>query len=245
MWESHIRLCGVLLLLAIPIAVADFVLFRSKGGGWISLDLTGIITSIYVIVVVIHVGLSTLALKYFPGQGFWILHGSSAIISILLFSSSAAAYFKLQDRNARIRYEETHAARAKLMNVITLNGWMFSPDPENATEIIVSVTVSESGRFACSANGRGSGDYGESYFYSDKVEQRQVEKGEHFNHSMPLIRSRPGIPEDIEIMLHLFADENGSAGENISKIFRSDPEVEDDGHFFYGVLPEPVRTLDE
>jgi hypothetical protein len=239
MWESHIRLCAVLFLLAIPIAIADYVLLKSKGGGWISLDFRGILTGAYLIVVVIHLGLSSIALKSFPQYGFWFLHGSSAVASIIVFSAGAFTIFQLKDRKDRIRYEETSAARATLAKVITLDGWTFSPDPENATEIIVSVTVSESGRFACGANGRAGGDYGEWYFHSDDVKQRQVEKGEHFKHSLPLKRSRPGVPEQIEITLYLFADSTGSAGTNVIKIFTPNPEVDDDGHNFYGVLPAP------
>jgi len=33
MWEYHTRLCALFLFLAIPIAIADFVLFERQGWG--------------------------------------------------------------------------------------------------------------------------------------------------------------------------------------------------------------------
>jgi hypothetical protein len=239
MWESHIRLCMVLLLLAIPVAIADFFVLKDKGGGWISLDFRGILTGAYLIIAGIHVVMSSAAVKFFPQQALWSLHALSAPLSVIVFSAGVYVYGQWHNHRDWVQYEKTRASRSKLANVVALNGWKFSPDQENATEIIVSVSVSESGRFACSAHGRDADEYSEWYLYSDGVKQRQVEKGEKFTHTLPLKRSRPGIPEVIEITLYLFADSTGSAGTNVTKVFTPQPSRDDDGHFFYGVLPPP------
>lgn len=247
MWESHLRFCAVLMLIAIPIALADFLLLKGKGGNWISLDFRGVLIGAYLIVLVIHVGLSSLAIKYFPQQGLGIIHGMSALASIMVFSAGVFVYFKWHDQREAARHKEISDSRAKLVDVITLNDWRFLPNPENATEIIVSVTVSESGRFACGANGKdepvNETDDMVWYFNSENVKQRQVAKNEQFIHSLPLKRSRPGVPNTVEITLYLFADSSGSAGVNIVKIFTPRVETDDDGHNFYEVLPAPNENL--
>lgn len=107
---------------------------------------------------------------------------------------------------------------------------------------MVSVSVSESGRFSCNANGYGEGEYGEMYFHSDKVKQRQVKKGEHFTHAIPITWLKEGQPAKIEITLYLFADTTGSAGQNVVKVFTTQPTREDDGHSFFDVLPPPNQV---
>lgn len=239
MLESHTRLCVILLLLSIPIAIADFILLKDKGGGWISLDFRGILTGAYLIVMVLHIMISTIMIKYFSWQQVGTVHGISAVFSIGLFCLSVFGYFTWQKKQDRERYEATQAIRAKLFHVLSLDEWKYSPDSINATEIIVSVTVSESGRFSCNANGFGEGEFGEMLFHSDKVKQRGVEKGEHFVHTIPIKWLKAGVPEKIEITLYLFADNTGSAGQDVTKIFTTHPTRDDDGQYFYELLPPP------
>jgi len=242
MWEQHFRLCAILLFLIIPIAIADFVLLKGKGGGWISLDFSGILTGAYAIAVVIHIVISTLTLKYSSWQQVGMVHGLSIVFSIGLFCAGVYGYYDWQKKQSRKQYEETLAVRAKLFHVLTLSEWRYSPDLKNATEILVSVSVSESGRFSCNANGYGEGEFGEMQFHSDKVQQRQVEKGERFTHSIPIKWVKEGEPAKIEITLYLFADKTGSAGQNVIKVFTTQPEREDDGHSFFDLLPPPNQT---
>lgn len=242
MWEYHIRLCFILLFLTIPIAIADFVLLKDKGGGWISLDFRGILTGAYLIVVVLHIIISTLTLKYTSWQHVAMVHSFSAVFSIGLFCAGAYGYFAWQKSLDRRQYEQTRATRAKLFHVLSLKEWWYSPDSKNPTEIIVSVSVSESGRFSGNANGYGEGEYGEMHFHSDKVQQRHVKKGEHFTHAIPITWVKEGMPSMIEITLYLFADSTGSAGQNVIKVFTPQPTREDDGHNFYDVLPPPNQA---
>jgi hypothetical protein len=247
MWEIHIRICVALLLIAIPVALADFFLLKSKGGDWISLDFRGVLIGAYCIVLAIHLGLSSTAVKIYPQQSLWTLHGMSAMASIIVFSAGVFTFHKRSKKRDSVRYEQFRARRARLADVITLNDWRFLPSPEDANEIIVSVTVSESGRFACGANGKDEAvnDQGDVvwYFYSENVKQKQVVKNEHFIHSIPLKRSRPGVADYTEITLYLFADSTGSAGMNVIKIFTPHPETDDDGHNFYEVIPPPNKNL--
>lgn len=241
MWESHIRVCAVLLFLILPIALADYALLKGKSGGWISLDFSGIVTGAYVIVLALHIAISTLALRLIPSQGMWVVHSISAAIAFVLFCAGAYGYFTWNDHRDRKQYETSRAARAILFDVLTLNEWRYSPDRQNATEIIVSVTVRESGRFSCNASAYEEGENGEMVFYGDHVQQRMVEPGEHFTHVIPLKWVKAGLPEQVEITLYLFADSIGSAGKDVIKIFTAQPAREDDGHYFYGVLPPPSR----
>jgi hypothetical protein len=239
MWEYHTRLCALFLFLAIPIAIADFVLLKDKGGGWISLDFRGILTGGYMIIVFLHIVISTLTLKYTSWQSVGMVHGLSVIVSIGLFCAGVYGYFGWQKSRDRAQYEATRAIRSKLFHVLTLNEWWYSPEPKNATEISVLVSVSESGRFSCNASGYGEGEYGEMHFHSDNVKQRKVEKGEHFTHTIPITWVKAGEPAKVEITLYLFADNTGSAGQNVIKVYTPQPTREDDGHNFYDLLPLP------
>lgn len=239
MWENHLRLCTILLLLIIPIAIFDFAMLKGKSGDWISLDFRGIITGIYVIVVVVHIALSSAMIRFSLSQNLWSVHGISALLAIVLFSVCTYGYDKWRRNREHREYEMVRASRAKLFDVLTLNNWSYSPESSNAKEIIISVTIRESGRFTCNASGYGEGEYGEMCFYGDRVMQRKVEKGENFMHTIPLKWIKPVSPARVEITLYLFADRTGSAGVDITKIFTTQPDIEDDGHFFYGVLPSP------
>lgn len=45
-------------------AITDFTLLKDKGGGWISLDLRGLRTGAYLLMVVLHIVISTIIMKY-------------------------------------------------------------------------------------------------------------------------------------------------------------------------------------
>lgn len=138
-------------------------------------------------------------------------------------------------------------AKHKLFeNVITLDQWKFSTSPDSATDLSISVTINESGRFAAGVTGKNNeeGDFGKWYFQSENVEQRMVAKGEHFNFNIPLKRYNSGVPRNIAITLYLFSDSTGSAGRDVIKIFQSVPEIESyNDQYFYGVLPNPTELL--
>ena len=51
-----------------------------------------------------------------------------------------------------------------------------------------------------------------------------------------------GPPEAVQIALYLFKAPNGPAVDDIEKIFMKSPQQDDDGQFFYGVLPAPSHS---
>jgi hypothetical protein len=241
MISPHVRVCIGLAIAAIPVAMFDVLMLGRGSGGWISLDFTGILIGAYLLFLPLHFIVSTIGVNLFPKANLWMIHLPSAVIAILLFSGGVYGYTELEDNNNTRRYEEEQASRKLFQNVITLNHWGFSPNADSATNISISVTMSESGRFAVGATGRDAGDYGEWYFKSENEEQRTVAKGEHFDFNIPLKRYRDGVPKNIEITLYLFADSTGSAGTNVIKIFQSTPVARQfDNEYFYGALPKPT-----
>jgi hypothetical protein len=47
--------------------------------------------------------------------------------------------------------------------------------------------------------------------------------------------------DDVRITLYLFKASSGPATGDIAKVFMNSPKEEDDGEYFYGVLPPPSR----
>jgi hypothetical protein len=229
-------------LLSIPIAIIDSLLLGRSSGGWISLDLTGLLIGAYLLFLVTHIAVSTAAVFLFPNAGMWTIHLPSALLAVFLLSAGIYTYTEIQDKASASRYEEEREKSMLFKNVISLDSWKFSPNPDSATNLSISVTVSESGRFAVGATGRDEGDYGEWYFQSENEEQRMVDKGEHFDFNIPLKRERYGVPKNIEITLYLFSDTTGSAGRDVIKVFQSAPvERELDGDYFRAPLPKPRK----
>lgn len=239
MISLHVRICVGLALLSIPVAIADAqILGKGSGGGWIYLDFKGFFIGAYLFFLPIHFVVSTIAVNAFPKANVWMIHPPSALVAILLLCGGVYLHMELQDKSQDKADRARQAEHKLLENVITLDRWGFSTSPDSATDIFISLTVSESGRFAVRATGRGEGDYGEWYFQSEDVEQRMVAKGEHFDYHIPLKRHRYGVPDDIEITLSLYADTTGSAKKNIIKVFYSFPAVIEDSQRFYVPLPK-------
>jgi hypothetical protein len=226
--------------LAIPIAIVDYNLLKPGSGGWISLNFRGYLIGAYAILLLIHFLISSFGVKLFSANSLWMIHGGSFIVSVAILSIGVTLYITTLKKMDRQRYEASQAKRQLLVNVLELNEWSYLPNAETATEILVTVTSRESGRFATRADGKVDGDSIDWFFYSDQVPQRQVAKGEKFIHHIPLKRHHDGVPTMIEITLYLFADSTGSAGANVTKIYTTHLTTEDDGSYFYSHLPEPV-----
>ncbi|NJM26476.1 MAG: hypothetical protein HC859_14350 [Bacteroidia bacterium] len=151
-------------------------------------------------------------------------------------------YFIYDNRRRHIdhaAYVERQQQRRKLMDVIELRRWWYIPDASTAEQIYVMVKVNEGGRFSGNAQGREEGTFGNQVFASADVVQRQVAPGEEFTFLFPLTRYREGSADEVSIALYLFKDNAGTAAEDVSIIFTTHPELEDDGHFLYAALPEP------
>ena len=244
-WRKHLIICLVLGLLAIPIYFLDRTLLGPSGGNWITLDFRGLIFWTYIILVAIQVAVSSVAVLLFPKAGALRIHLGSAVLALVLFITGVAVYGKLRRLAMSNEYRTMMANRRPLMNVIELRKWWYLPDESHPTEIRVSVVIHQPGRFAGNVIGEQRDPSGSSttIFQSNNgpESQRQVRSGEAFIYPFPLKFLNTGHADDVRITLYLFKAPGGPAAGDISKVFMKSPQREDDGEYFYGVLPPPSQ----
>jgi len=245
-WRKHLTICLVLGLLAIPIYFLDrAVLGGGRGGNWITLDFRGLIIWTYITLVAIDVTLSSVAVLLFPKAGALRIHLGSIVLAVVLLITGAALYGKLRRLAISHDYRTLMARRRPLMNAIELKEWWYVPDETDPKEIDVSVVVHQSGRFAGNVTGEQtdpSGDFTTVFQSTNGPEsQRQVRSGEAFTYEFPLKFLTAGRPDDVRVTLYLFKAPSGPAAGDIEKVFMKSPQREDDGEYFYGVLPAPSQ----
>lgn len=245
-WRKHLIICLVLGLLAIPIYFLDRALLSPSGGNWISLDFRGLIFWTYITVVAIDVILSSVAVLLFPKAGALWIHLGSMALAVVLFITGIAVYGKLRRVAASNEYRTMIDKRRPLMNVIELKEWWYVPDENHPTEIRVNVAIHQSGRFAGNVTGEQTDPSGSSTIIFESSNgpesQRQVRSGEAFTYSFPLKFVSAGHADDMRITLYLFKGSSGPAAGDITKVFMKSPQRDDDGDYFYGVLPPPFST---
>ena len=249
-WRKHLIICLVLGLLALPIYFLDHALLgpQAGGGNWIMLDFRGLIFWTYVTVLAIHLTLSSMAVLLFPKAGLLRIHASSILISVILFVAGVSAYGKLRRAAVSNEHRAFMESRKPLINVIELKQWWYVPDENHPTEIRVRVVVHQSGRFAADVTGQQtdpSGDFTTIFQSTNGPDsQRQVRSGEAFTYAFPLEFLNVGHANDVRITLYLFKAPSGPAPGDITKVFMKSPQQEDDGEYFYGVLPPPSHPAE-
>ena len=241
-WRKHLLICLVLGLLAIPIYFLDWALLGGSGGGnWIKLDFRGLIFWTYITLVAVHVTLSSIALLLFPKAGALWIHLGSMVLSVILLVTGVAAYSKMHRLAVSNEYRASMESRRSLMNVIELKEWSYFPDENQPTQIRVGVVVHQSGRFAGNVTGEQTDSSGSSTTIFESTNgpesQRQVRNGDAFTYAFPLKFLTAGRADDVRITLYLFKAASGPATGDIAKVFMKSPQHEDDGEYFYGVLP--------
>ena len=245
LWRKHLIICLVLGWLAIPIYFLDRTLLSPGGGNWISLDFRGLIFWTYITLVGIQVVVSSIAVLLFPKTGALWIHLGSMVLAVVLFITGVAVYGKLHRLAVSNEYRTMMAKRRPLMNVIELKEWWYVPDDSHPTEIRVNVVVHQSGRFAGGVRGEQTEPSGSSTTIFEDTNgpesQRQVPDGEAFTYAFPLKFLNAGHPDDVRITLYLFKAPDGPAAGDITKIFMKSPQRDDDGEYFYGVLPPPSQ----
>jgi len=68
-----------------------------------------------------------------------------------------------------------------------------------------------------------------------------VRSGEPFTYAFPLKFFTTGRVDDVRITLYLFKAPSGPAAGDIAKVFVKSPQRDDDGEYFYGVLPPLLK----
>jgi len=243
-WRKHLTICLALGLLAVPVYFLDLAATGAGGGSnWITLDFRGLIFWTYITLLAIHVSLSSVAVPLFPKSGALRIHFGSLLFSLILLVTGFVAYGKLR-RLAIYNQQRTFMeSRKPLMKAIELKQWWYVPDEIHPTEIHVSVVVHQSGRFAGNATGEQTDPSGSSTTVFESTNgpesQRQVSSGEAFTYALPLKVLRTGHADNVRITLYLFKAPSGPAPGDVTKVFMNSPQQDDDGEYFYGVLPTP------
>jgi hypothetical protein len=248
-WRKHLIICLLLGLLAIPIYFLDRALLRGGGGGnLITLDFRGVLFWSYVTLIAIHVTVSSVAVLLFPKAGALRIHLGSMVVSVILLVTGIAVYGKLRRLAISNEHQALMASRKPLSNVIELETWWYFPDESHPTKIRVSVIVHQSGRFAGDVVGErtDSSDSSETVFVSTNgpESQRQVSDGQAFTYAFPLKFLAAGRADDVRITLYVFTASSGPAADDIAKVFMRLPQQDDDGEYFYGVLPPPSQPTE-
>jgi hypothetical protein len=241
-WRKHLIICLVLGLLAIPVYFLDRALLGGGGGGnWITLDFRGLIFWSYITLIAVHVTLSSIAFLLFPKAGALRIHLGSMVLAVVLLITGVVVYGKLRRLAMSNEYRTMMATRRPLMNVIELKEWSYFPDESHPTEIRVSVVVHQSGRFAGNVTGEQKDSSGSSTTIFESANgpesQRQVRSDEAFTYAFPLKFLIAGRADDVRVILYLFKAPSGPAAGDIAKVFMRSPQRDDDGEYFYGVLP--------
>jgi hypothetical protein len=234
-------------MLAIPVYLLDRALLGPQvgGGNWITLDFRGLIFWTYVTLLAIQITISSIAVPLLPKSGALRIHLGSIVISVILLVTGVAAYGKLRRLAISNEQEALMESRKPLMNVIELKEWWYFPDENNPTEIRVSVIVHQSGRFAGNVTGEQTDPSGSSTTVFESTNgpesQRQVRAGELFTYAFPIKILTARRAGNVRITLYLFKAPSGPAAGDIAKVFMSSPQQDDDGEYFYGLLPAPSR----
>jgi hypothetical protein len=244
-WRRHWIVCLCLGLLIVPIYFLDQAFAGGGSGGWITLDFRGLIVWTYTAWLAIDIVLSSIAVRLFSRTGMLRVHFGSMLLSVVLLVGGIVVYGQLRRQAVFDEQQALMKSRRSLINVLELKDWWYVPDEANPTEIDVSVVVHDSGRFAGNVTGEQAdpSDSSTIVFESNNgpESQRQITKGEAFTYAFPLKILHPARADNVRITLYLFKARSGPAAGDITKVFVRSPAQEDDGNYFYGVLPAPSR----
>jgi len=245
--RKHLIICLFLGLLAVPIYFLDLASTGGGGGNWITLDLRGLIFWTYITLLVIHVVLSSIAVLSFPKSGALRIHFGSMVLSVILLVTGFVVYGKLRRQVISNQQRSLMESRRPLIDAIQLKEWWYLPDDNYPTEIRVGVVVHQSGRFAGNVTGAQtdpSGSFTTVFESTNGPEsQRQVTSGEAFTYAFPLKILTTARADNVRITLYLFKARGGPAAGDIAKVFMNSPQQDDDGEYFYGVLPAQRKRM--
>jgi hypothetical protein len=244
--RKHLTICLFFGFLTVPIYFLDRAFTSGGGSDWIKLDFRGLIIWTYIVLVAIHVALSSFAVLVFSKLGVLRIHLGSMVLSAILLGAGVFVYGNLRRQATSNQQQALIKNRRSLVNVIELKEWWYVPDDSNPTEIRVNVVVHQSGRFAGNVTGEQttepSGSTRTIFESTNGPEsQRQVVSEEAFTYVFPFKILQPAHADNLTITLYLFKAPSGPSTGDIAKVFMNSPPRDDDGEYFYGVLPAASR----
>jgi hypothetical protein len=247
-WRKHVIICLFLGLLAVPIYFLDLAFTEESGGSnWITLDFRGLIFWTYITLVAVDVALTSIAVLLFPKSGALRIHVGSMVLSVILLAAGVVVYGKVRRAIVSNQQRTLMESRRRFINVIELKEWRYIPDDIYPTEIRVNVVVHQSGRFAGNVTGEQTDPSGSSRNVFESTNgpesQRQVRSGEAFTYAFPLKILSAAHADNVRITLYLFKAPSGPAAGDIAKVFMNSPQQDDDGEYFYGVLPARSQAV--
>jgi hypothetical protein len=244
MLRNHLLICCILLVLFIPVYMLDHYSLKSSGGNWITLDLSGLLIKTYVIFIVIHITISTLAIIYYRHFNLFKTHLFSAIFSLAFIAIGLFLFDKFDNHSSQKKYNTLTEKRKSFFNDIRLIRWWFLPDGKNPKEIHADLVVASEGRFAAQVSGKEDGEDLKNIFSSDGEVQHLVKTGDTIHYVFPLTINNPGYANNIEFTFHLFKHPVGqSDNHDVSKIFKDSIGKNDDGTYFYENLLPPLDQV--
>ena len=189
--------------------------------------------------------LSSIAVLAFPKAGALGIHLVSMVLSVLLLVTGVAVYGKLRRLADSREHRALMKSRKPLIDGIELKKWSYFPDENHPAEIRASVVIHQPGRFAGNVTGEQKDPSGFSTTIFESTNgpesQCQVRSAEAFTYAFPLKFLNAGRADDVRITLYLFSTPTGPTPGDIAKVFIKSPRQNDDGEYFYGVLPAPSQ----
>lgn len=237
MWTKHKKICLILIVLLMPISILDWVTLGPSGGDFIALNFRGFLILAYLIFLIIHIGLSSLGILFFPRSNLLFIHFCSVLFVVIVCVTG----FYIRDKRDAAESEKEFVAhiqkRKPLIHTIELKRWWFVHDKEYPVyfkEIHAEIVVADSGKFS----GRADIKEYTGMFASTNTSDRMVKAQEHFIYIIPLKEWKfdSSNVNGLELTFSLHKNIDGKVKE-IYKIFKKAFITEDNGTSFYGLLP--------
>jgi hypothetical protein len=93
--QKHLIICLFLGLLAAPVYFLDKAALQPSGGNWITLDFRSLIFRTYIILLAIHLTISSIGVLLFSRSGVLRIHFGSMVLSLILLVAGFVVYGKV------------------------------------------------------------------------------------------------------------------------------------------------------
>lgn len=239
MWQHHLVIVGVLVMMALPVYLLDYFLLKPSGDIFL-LNLRGMAIGFYALWLAVHIPVSSLALYLLKTDRVYTLHGIAALASAGLLWGGFMLHDRIEAGQSRAKREARMTMRQGLTDTITLEKWWYVPGTGKPEAIGAVFVIGHSGRLAASVQARTAGKDGSMVYAGEMKPQKQVRAGDRIEYVFPLKYYSEDEGRYVSFRIYLFRDRKGSAPENILKIYAAIPARTDDGEYFHDILPPPA-----